>query len=101
MSKTNDELVLVDTHDGVTTLTLNNPPKLNAWTMPMLEALREAFEEAAERMLGEEGWKPTGQEAAEIGLADRVAPSMHFSTRPMRWRANGSKKVAHALSRQA
>lgn len=47
MSKANDELVLVDTHDGVTTLTMNNPPKLNAWTMPMLEALRDAFDEAA------------------------------------------------------
>jgi enoyl-CoA hydratase/carnithine racemase len=189
MSEANDELVLVDTHDGVTTLTMNNPPKLNAWTMSMLEALREAFEEAArddevgaiiltgtdpyycagvnltsvitldhpaklhafiaeqneqlfeiflgfpkpilaavngpaigasvtssvlcdaviaseeatfstpfaklgvtpegcssvlfptlfgpeaaERMLGDEGWKPTGKEAAEIGLADRVVP---------------------------
>ena len=189
MSKKPDELVLVDTRDGVTTLSMNNPPKLNAWTMSMLEALREAFDEAArdddvgaviltgtdpyycagvnltsvialdhpaklhafiadqneqlfevflgcpkpilaavngpaigasvtsavlcdaviaseeatfstpfaklgvtpegcssvlfptlfgpetaERMLGEEGWKPTGTEAAEIGLADRAVP---------------------------
>lgn len=47
MSKANDELVIVDRHDGVTTLTMNNPAKLNAWTMPMLEALRDAFDEAA------------------------------------------------------
>lgn len=31
-------------------------------------------EEAAERMLGEEGWKPTGAEAVDIGLADLVVP---------------------------
>jgi len=30
--------------------------------------------DAAERMLGQEGWKPTGQEAQEAGLADHVAP---------------------------
>ncbi|MFT5679499.1 MAG: peroxisomal 3,2-trans-enoyl-CoA isomerase [Myxococcota bacterium] len=30
--------------------------------------------DAAPRMLGEEGWKPTGAEAVEIGLADRVVP---------------------------
>lgn len=29
---------------------------------------------AAQRMLGPEGWKPTGAEAHEVGLADAVAP---------------------------
>ena len=28
----------------------------------------------AQRMLGPEGWKPTGAEACEVGLADEVAP---------------------------
>jgi enoyl-CoA hydratase/carnithine racemase len=189
MSKPNDELIIWDNRDGVTTLTMNNPRKLNGWTMPMLMALRDAMEkaerdadtdvviltgtdpyycagvnlsavitldhpaklhafieeqnrtlfevflkfdkpiivaangpaigasvtsatlcdaviaseeasfstpfaklgvtpegcssvlfeklmgaQAAERMLGEEGWKPTGTEAAEIGLADEVVP---------------------------
>jgi enoyl-CoA hydratase/carnithine racemase len=31
-------------------------------------------DETAERMLGEEGWQPTGAEAVEFGLADRVLP---------------------------
>ncbi len=31
-------------------------------------------EEAAARMLGPEGWKPTGAEAHEVGLAQRVVP---------------------------
>lgn len=30
--------------------------------------------ETAERILGKEGWKPTGAEAAEIGLVQRVVP---------------------------
>ncbi len=29
---------------------------------------------SAQRMLGPEGWKPTGAEAAEVGLADRCVP---------------------------
>ena len=28
----------------------------------------------AQRILGEEGWKPTGEQAVEIGLADQLAP---------------------------
>ena len=186
---TKDDLVLWDNEDHITTLTMNNPRKLNGWTQPMLEALRDALirarsdedtkvviltgtdpyycagvnlsaviapdhpakihafiveqnqnlfelflgcpkpilvavngpaigasvtsatlcdaiiasenatfstpfaklgvtpegcssvlfpkmfgEETANRILGEEGWQPTGAEAAEIGLADRVVP---------------------------
>jgi len=33
--------------DGVTTLTMNDPDHLNGWTMPMLDALRSALEQAA------------------------------------------------------
>lgn len=36
-------LVLADTVDGVTTLTMNNPSKLNGWTASMLEALKDAL----------------------------------------------------------
>jgi len=38
-------------------------------------------EDNARRMLGEEGWKPTGAEAAEIGLADEVVPHSQLMER--------------------
>ncbi len=43
-----NDLILRDTHDHVTTLTLNNPRKLNGWTMDMLFALRDAMQRAGE-----------------------------------------------------
>lgn len=30
---------------GVTTLTMNNPERLNGWTMEMMDALKEDFED--------------------------------------------------------
>ncbi len=42
-----DELVLVATNDGVTTLTLNRPDALNALTPQLLEQLAEALQAAA------------------------------------------------------
>lgn len=47
MSAPENELVLWETREHVTTLTMNNPRKLNGWTMPMLVALRDAIERAA------------------------------------------------------
>lgn len=41
------DLVLTSTLDGVTTLTLNNPRKLNGWTLEMMDALAEAMDRAA------------------------------------------------------
>ncbi len=41
------ELVLVARGDGVTTLTLNHPRRLNGWTLAMMTALREALAAAA------------------------------------------------------
>ncbi len=46
MSVPND-LVLRQTTNGVTTLTMNNPRRLNGWTLEMLAELRRAFAEAA------------------------------------------------------
>jgi enoyl-CoA hydratase/carnithine racemase len=40
-------LLLVQKRDGVTTLTMNAPARLNGWTMPMMDALKEAFIDAA------------------------------------------------------
>jgi len=40
-------LILRETVDGVTTITMNNPDRLNGWTMPMLEALMAALDEAS------------------------------------------------------
>lgn len=42
-----DPLVLSHTEDGVTTLTMNNPARLNGWTGPMMAALRESLSVAA------------------------------------------------------
>lgn len=46
----NEETPLILTHkrDGVTTLTMNRPARLNGWTMAMMDALREAFRLAAQ-----------------------------------------------------
>ena len=40
-------LVLSKTKKHVTTLTMNNPTKLNGWTQPMLDTLFELFDEHA------------------------------------------------------
>ena len=40
-------LILVDNKDGVTTLTMNNPARLNGWTQPMMDALRSSMNAAA------------------------------------------------------
>lgn len=41
--------LVVRTHlDGVTTLRMNNPRRLNGWTEPMMRAVREAFAAAAD-----------------------------------------------------
>ncbi|MEX1365904.1 MAG: enoyl-CoA hydratase/isomerase family protein [Nannocystaceae bacterium] len=41
-----DKILLTETVDGVTTLTMNNPAKLNGWTADMMYALRDALSEA-------------------------------------------------------
>jgi enoyl-CoA hydratase/carnithine racemase len=41
------ELILRDLNDGILTLTMNNPKRLNGWTMPMMDALKAAFRESA------------------------------------------------------
>lgn len=46
MTETND-LILWETKDHVTTLIMNNPRKLNGWTMDMLGALGSALKRAA------------------------------------------------------
>lgn len=41
-------LVLTNKLDGITTLTLNNPARLNGWTMEMMDALKAGLRNAAE-----------------------------------------------------
>ena len=41
-------LILTHKSDGVTTLTMNTPKRLNGWTMQMMDALKEGFRVAAE-----------------------------------------------------
>ena len=46
--KARSPLVLYETSPaGVTTLTMNNPKKLNGWTEPMMYAMRDAFEKVS------------------------------------------------------
>jgi peroxisomal 3,2-trans-enoyl-CoA isomerase len=40
-------LILTHKQDGVTTLTMNNPGRLNGWTLDMMAALKEGFRVAA------------------------------------------------------
>ena len=46
-AKEPQELVLVSRKNGVSTLTMNNPSKLNAWTFDMMRCLFSAMESAA------------------------------------------------------
>lgn len=46
-SATRQPLVITTTTNAVSTLLMNNPTKLNGWTKPMLESLREGFSTAA------------------------------------------------------
>ena len=39
--------IITNKHDGVTTLTMNTPARLNGWTQQMMDALKEAFRVAA------------------------------------------------------
>lgn len=53
----------------------------------------------AQRMLGDEGWKPTAAEAAEVGLITEVAPHDKFLARAQalakEWAASGKKRWLH------
>ena len=39
--------LLIDKQDGITTITMNTPERLNGWTMAMMNALKDAFKLAA------------------------------------------------------
>ena len=41
------ELLLTRKQDGVTTLTMNNPARLNGWTQGMMDALKQGLNDAA------------------------------------------------------
>jgi len=47
-ASTHKSILLTDKKDGVTTLTMNVPKRLNGWTMEMLDALRAALNTAAQ-----------------------------------------------------
>ena len=40
--------ILTNKQDGVTTLTMNTPERLNGWTMEMMDAIKEGFRTAAQ-----------------------------------------------------
>jgi len=47
MGKVNPDLLLVSNSNNVTTLTMNDPKKLNGWTGPMMVTLRDFFSKYA------------------------------------------------------
>ena len=47
-SNKNENLILLQTKNQVTTVTMNNPKKLNGWTSSMMGRLREAMDQVAE-----------------------------------------------------
>ena len=47
MSSHQSDLILCTTDEGVRTLTMNRPARLNGWTFEMMQALRQAFSDAA------------------------------------------------------
>ena len=51
-------------------------------------------EDAAQRMLGPDGWKPTGTEAKAIGLAQWVSPHDSFLDEAQRLAALGAQPGA-------
>lgn len=57
-------------------------------------------EEAAQRMLGEEGWKPTAAEALEIGFVDEVVPHDQLMARAQQiaagWASAGKERTFRA-----
>jgi len=46
--QSNQDLILTETANGVTVLTMNNPARLNGWTSAMIVALKGALKSAAE-----------------------------------------------------
>jgi len=69
-------LILKETSDGVTTLTMNNPTRLNGWTGPMLTALKEelaaAGKDDATRALILTGHDPYYCAGVNLGAAIQV-----------------------------
>ena len=45
--KYDPDLVLETRQNGVTTITMNNPDKLNGWTLPMMAAVKDSFRRLA------------------------------------------------------
>jgi Delta3-Delta2-enoyl-CoA isomerase len=70
-------LILTSTQNGVTTITLNNPAKLNGWTMRMMDemkaALRHAGQDAETKVVILTGTDP--YYSAGVNLGQTVKPS--------------------------
>lgn len=72
------DLVLRQTTDGVTTLTMNNPRRLNGWTIEMLVALKRALAETAR--------DPSTKAVVLTGAGDYYCAGVNLA---------GSLKLAH------
>jgi enoyl-CoA hydratase/carnithine racemase len=72
------DLVLRRTHAGVTTLTMNDPRRLNGWTIEMLVALERALAEAAR--------DPSTQAVVLTGAGDYYCAGVNLA---------GSLRLAH------
>ena len=66
------DLLRTDTADGVRTLTLNHPRRLNGWTLPMMEAMFAALEAAAS--------DPAVQAVVLTGTGDYYSAGVNLSS---------------------
>ena len=78
-----EELVLKHTEDGVTTLTMNLPRRLNGWTMPMLKAVQAALADA--------GSDPNTAAVILTGAGEYYSAGVNLGALPM-----GMPKKLHA-----
>lgn len=109
MPDTHDQLVLIEDHDAVRTLTLNRPDKRNALNTPLtqaiLDALRAADEDDSVRavvLMGAGRGFCAGADLSEFGdltptNADAVAARAELTTQTQRVARNISKPVVAAV----
>ena len=74
-----DDLLLWSTTRGVTTLTMNNPRRLNGWTMEMMAALKDGLKKGLGNMFALWPQDTIPQVTKEVSL---LKSSTRSSTRP-------------------
>lgn len=77
------KMVLLEKEDGVATITLNRPEKLNVYNMEMMTEMAEAFDEAArDRDVKAIIWTGAGTRAFCVGVDLNWAENLDFENMP-------------------